>query len=260
MTNTDRPLKLAVLIDADNASAAIAGDLFHEIAKIGEAMIRRIYGDFANGSKGWSSAISRHAIIPKQQFPNVTHKNATDIALVIDAMDLLHSGRFDGFCLVSSDSDFTRLATRIREQGLAVYGFGKKNTPDSFRWACLAFSEIEDLTAKASVAVQAPKTNEISKPAAKPAPWQTPEQKARLLLPTVRKAFDKTVGSDGWASLNQLGKATREIAPNFSWKGFASLGRLMQKTGAFVVEGTGPARRARLIAPAAKIAAAERLG
>ena len=112
-----RSPRLAVLIDADNASAKIVDGLFEEIAKIGEASVRRIYGDFSNPrSKGWADTLSKHAIIPQQQFAYTTGKNASDITLVIDAMDLLHSGRFDGFCLVSSDSDFTRLAARIRER------------------------------------------------------------------------------------------------------------------------------------------------
>jgi hypothetical protein len=119
--NEGRSPRLAVLIDADNASAKIADGLFEEIAKIGEASVRRIYGDFSNPrSKAWADTLSQHAIIPQQQFAYTTGKNASDITLVIDAMDLLHSGRFDGFCLVSSDSDFTRLAARIREQGVDV--------------------------------------------------------------------------------------------------------------------------------------------
>ena len=132
-----RSPRLAVLIDADNASAKIADGLFEEIAKIGEASVRRIYGDFSNArSKGWADILSKHAIIPQQQFAYTTGKNASDITLVIDAMDLLHSGRFDGFCLVSSDSDFTRLAARIREHGVDVFGFGEQKTPESFRQAC----------------------------------------------------------------------------------------------------------------------------
>src|SRR5436190_22507032 len=120
-----RAPRLAVLIDADNTSARIASGLFSEIAKIGEASVRRIYGDFSGTRlKGWADVLSAHAIMAHQNFANTTGKNASDIALVIDAMDLLHSGLFDGFCLVSSDSDFTRLAARIREQGLDVYGFG----------------------------------------------------------------------------------------------------------------------------------------
>ena len=141
-----RSPRLAVLIDADNASAKIADGLFEEIAKIGEASVRRIYGDFSNArSKGWADILSKHAIIPQQQFAYTTGKNASDITLVIDAMDLLHSGRFDGFCLVSSDSDFTRLAARIREQGVDVFGFGEQKTPESFRQACRRFVYTENL-------------------------------------------------------------------------------------------------------------------
>ena len=127
MPSETRSPRLAVLIDADNASAKIVDGLFEEIAKIGEASVRRIYGDFSNPrSKGWADTLSKHAIIPQQQFAYTTGKNASDITLVIDAMDLLHSGRFDGFCLVSSDSDFTRLAARIREQGVDVCSVNRK--------------------------------------------------------------------------------------------------------------------------------------
>src|SRR5271156_4315387 len=140
MPSEARSPRLAVLIDADNTSAKIADGLFEEIAKIGEASVRRIYGDFSSArSKGWADVLSKHAIIPQQQFSYTTGKNASDITLVIDAMDLLHSGRFDGFCLVSSDSDFTRLASRIREQGVDVFGFGEQKTPESFRQACRRF-------------------------------------------------------------------------------------------------------------------------
>jgi hypothetical protein len=135
MTNDqDRPRKLAILIDADNASPRILKGLFEEVASIGEASVRRIYGDFSGARlKCWADVLSGYAIVPHQNFSNTTGKNASDIALVIDAMDLLHTGRIDGFCLVSSDSDFTRLASRIREQGIDVYGFGERKTPDSFR-------------------------------------------------------------------------------------------------------------------------------
>ena len=138
MPSETRSPRLAVLIDADNASAKIADGLFEEIAKIGEASVRRIYGDFSNArSKGWADILSKHAIIPQQQFAYTTGKNASDITLVIDAMDLLHSGRFDGFCLVSSDSDFTRLAARIREHGVDVYRVRRAGRRrKAFRQAC----------------------------------------------------------------------------------------------------------------------------
>ena len=144
--DNERPQRLAILIDADNASPRMVAGLFEEAAAIGEASVRRIYGDFSGTRlKGWAEVLSTYAIIPHQNFANTTGKNASDIALVIDAMDLLHTGRFDAFCLVSSDSDFTRLAARIREQGVDVYGFGERKTPESFRKACKRFIYTENL-------------------------------------------------------------------------------------------------------------------
>ena len=137
MADEDRLRRFAILIDADNASPRIAPGLFEEVAKFGEATVRRIYGDFSSPRmKSWVEILQKYAINPYQQFAYTSGKNASDIALTIDAMDLLHSGRLDGFCLVSSDSDFTRLASRLREQGLEVYGFGEQKTPESFRQAC----------------------------------------------------------------------------------------------------------------------------
>src|SRR5918998_417274 len=141
-----RSARLAVLIDADNAPPRIADGLFEEIAKIGDASVRRIYGDFSGPRlKPWADILAKHAIIPQQQFAYTAGKNSSDIALVIDAMDLLHTGRFEGFCLVSSDSDFTRLASRIRERAVDVYGFGEQKTPESFRQACRRFICTENL-------------------------------------------------------------------------------------------------------------------
>ena len=133
MPEESRTRRLAILIDADNTSPRIAAGLFEEVAKFGEASVRRIYGDFSGQRlKSWVDILQKYAIDPYQQFAYTTGKNASDIALVIDAMDLLHSGRLDGFCLVSSDSDFTRLASRLREQGADVFGFGEQKTPESF--------------------------------------------------------------------------------------------------------------------------------
>jgi uncharacterized LabA/DUF88 family protein len=133
-------LSLAVLVDAENASPKIASQLFEEIAKIGDANVRRIYGDFTKPHlNGWAVVLAKHAVNVRQNFAYTTKKNSSDMELVIDAMDLLHGGRVDGFCLVSSDSDFTGLAKRIREQGLQVYGFGEQKTPESLRQACHRF-------------------------------------------------------------------------------------------------------------------------
>ena len=136
----ERSLHLAVLIDADNAQASVIEGLLAEIARFGEASVRRIYGDFTSpNSAQWKKVLNQFAIKPVQQFAYTTGKNATDSTMIIDAMDLLYTRRFDGFCLISSDSDFTGLALRIREEGLSVFGFGEEKTPDAFRNACHKF-------------------------------------------------------------------------------------------------------------------------
>ena len=143
---SENAARLAVLIDADNAQAAITEGLLAEVAKYGTAHVKRAYGDWTGTSlKGWKDQLLAQSIQPIQQFAYTSGKNATDSAMVIDAMDLLYSGRFDGFCLVSSDSDFTRLAARLRESGLTVYGFGERKTPKPFVAACDKFIYIENL-------------------------------------------------------------------------------------------------------------------
>src|SRR5690606_17939637 len=152
----DSALRLAVLIDADNAHAAVIEGLLAEIARFGEATVKRIYGDFTSSSSaGWKKVLNRHAIKPVQQFAYTSGKNATDSTLIIDAMDLLYTRRFDGFCLVSSDSDFTGLALRIREEGLMVYGFGERKTPEAFRNACHKFLFTEVLRQTGTVVREA---------------------------------------------------------------------------------------------------------
>lgn len=221
----DRPPRLAVLIDADNTSPKVADGLFDEVAKIGEASLRRIYGDFSKGQQaGWEKVLARHAILPFQQFAYTTGKNSTDITLVIDAMDLLHSGRFDGFCLVSSDSDFTRLASRIREEGLEVYGFGEKKTPESFRQACKRFIYTENLMGGAAAGTAAPEA----------APARTREPAAKS-VPMLSHAVGRLNGDDGWVGLNALGQMLRNLAPDYDPRNYGcrSLLALLQKTGAF---------------------------
>src|SRR5439155_5133915 len=189
------------LIDADNASAKIADGLFEEIAKIGEASVRRIYGDFSNArSKGWADILSKHAIIPQQQFAHTAGKNASDITLVIDAMDLLHSGRFDGFCLVSSDSDFTRLAARIREQGVDVFGFGEHKTPESFRQACRRFVYTENLLAPVSSSLDAA---------------ATPKQPASVATSLIKKVINQLESEDGWVTLGEVGMQLATLVSDF---------------------------------------------
>lgn len=233
MAAEPRAPRLAVLIDADNTSARIASGLFEEIAKIGEASVRRIYGDFSGTRlRAWSDILSTHAIMPHQNFAYVSGKNASDIALVIDAMDLLHSGRFDGFCLVSSDSDFTRLAARIREQGADVYGFGEQKTPESFRQACRRFIYTENLLPESAKSgkgeqLEAKQGNALKPPSA--------------ATPLIRKAIDQLDDGSGWVSLGRIGHLLPNLSSDFDPRtyGHAKLGDLVEKTDAFEVRREG---------------------
>lgn len=217
--------RLAVLIDADNAQSKLLPELLAEVARYGVASVRRAYGDWTTQNlSGWKSQLHRHAVIPIQQFSYTTGKNATDSALIIDAMDLLHSGRFDGFCLVSSDSDFTRLATRIRESGLVVYGFGEKKTPEPFVAACDRFIYTEILR---------------TEPAAQPA-----QQKANPKLKrAVAAALDSCARDDGWAHLGTLGQYLVTNDPAFDSRnyGYKKLSELIKAQPYLEVrEETGP--------------------
>lgn len=223
--------RLAVLIDADNASYQTAGPLFEEIAKIGEASLRRIYGDFTSSRlKGWSEILARHAIVPSQSFAYTSGKNASDIALVIDAMDLLHSGIYDGFCIVSSDSDFTRLAQRLREAGAEVYGFGKKTTPESFVQACRRFFNVENLGNDASDAG-------IDTSADTP-PKLRPVSDAE---PLIRRAIAGLGDEEGWVPVKRLDRAIHNTHPDFDVRAFGEqyLSELARKTGKFESEKIG---------------------
>src|SRR5215213_3744764 len=183
-TESEEPaLRLAVLIDADNAQAAVIEGLLAEIARFGEATVKRIYGDFTSPkSSSWKKVLQKHAIKPVQQFAYIAGKNATDSTLIIDAMDLLYTRRFDGFCLVSSDSDFTGLALRIREEGLTVLGFGEQKTPDAFRNAChkFIFTEVLRPVASHKTVASAPHVvaPQIPQPSVSPANEATVSQKA----------------------------------------------------------------------------------
>jgi len=225
MPSEPRSLRLAVLIDADNASAKIADGLFEEIAKIGEASVRRIYGDFSSPrSKGWIDVLAKHAIIPQQQFAYTIGKNASDITLVIDAMDLLHGGRLDGFCLVSSDSDFTRLAARIREQGVDVFGFGEQKTPESFRQACRRFIYTENLLPTPTVAADS----------AAPRPLQ-PVAAATKIISGIIAQMES---DDGWVALGQVGSQLSNLASDFDPRtyGFRKLSDLVRGANAFEIQ------------------------
>lgn len=227
MADDTRLRRFAVLIDADNTSPRIAAGLFEEIAKFGEASVRRIYGDFSSPRmKSWADILQKYAIDPYQQFAYTTGKNASDIALVIDAMDLLHSRRFDGFCLVSSDSDFTRLASRLREEGADVYGFGARKTPESFRQACRRFIYIENLL---------PET-QASAPEEGPAP--SGPQPAGGAVAILNKAIAQMETEDGWVGLRALGQRLANIASDFDPRtyGHRKLSDLVRQSGAFEID------------------------
>jgi hypothetical protein len=230
MANESRPARLAILIDADNASPKIADSLFAHVANLGDTSVRRIYGDFSGTqAKGWATARVKHAIVPQQQFANVPGKNATDFALVIDAMDLLHAGGLDGFCIVSSDSDFTRLATRIREHGLKVFGFGRKETAASFRQACREFVDTDTLMpkpaakpAKASQALKAPVELVKDAPPAvlKPTPpVHAPVADAeRLIL----RALGEAGAGGKWIAIATVISEVRKLDPAFKPQSYGS--------------------------------------
>lgn len=199
---TDRRPLFAVLIDADNTSPKHAGSIFDEIAGFGEASVRRCYGDFSSQQMaGWNKVQADYGIVPHHSPANTVGKNSSDIALVIDAMDLLHTGRFEGFVLVSSDSDFTRLASRIREQGLDVYGIGQKKTPSAFRKACKRFIFLENI-------------GNTETPESTPAPrreGQSPLEARDMIL----RAMDAMDQEDEWFSLGAIGQYLTTANPDF---------------------------------------------
>lgn len=221
---------IAVLIDADNVSPARIGAVMTEIAQYGTASVKRVYGDWTKPQlSSWKVAASEHVIQPMQQFANTVGKNATDSALIIDAMDLLYTGRFRGFCIISSDSDFTRLASRIREDGVTVYGFGERKTPETFRNACDRFTYLDVLT-------------EPSADAANIEPAKTHVTSAKLradsaLVGVLRASISSASLEDGWADLAAVGSLVRKQRPDFdsrNW-GYAKLSDLVREIGLFEV-------------------------
>jgi len=232
--NDDDQPRLAVLIDADNAQPSVIEGLLAEVAKYGVASVKRIYGDFTSPRMTqWKAALLRHSISPAQQFAYTSGKNATDSSMIIDAMDLLYTQRFDGFCLVSSDSDFTRLAQRLREEGLTVYGFGEKKTPDAFVRACDKFVYTEVLRKEA--AASAPTKPATAKPAKKAVSKSAPAQPASTVPPSqavaatdakdksaeplplalIRQAIEEASDDSGWAFLGAVGSYLNKIQPDF---------------------------------------------
>ncbi|CAN7525124.1 NYN domain-containing protein [Cupriavidus necator] len=238
MTNSPRQgtATLAVLIDADNAAPAIVEGLLAEVAKYGVAAVKRIYGDWTRPNlAGWKERLLSHSIQPIQQFRYTVGKNATDSAMIIDAMDLLYTGRFDGFCIVSSDSDFTRLASRIREQGLTVYGFGERKTPKPFVTACDKFIYSDVLRADADTEG----TEGVDGAAAPTRKRSTGElrQDSRLVR-LLQNAAQAVSDEDGWLTLGSMGNHIAKQAPEFDSRnyGYGKLSELVQATGLFEVE------------------------
>lgn len=222
--------KLAVLIDADNTSASAATEIMAEIAKYGVASAKRIYGDWSSPHlKGWQNNLLKHALVPVQQFAYTKGKDATDMQLIIDAMDLLYSATFDGFCLLSSDSDFTPLAMRIRESGVTVYGFGMKKTPEAFRQACDRFFYIENLQQQQDKI----KTETASEqPNKSQGPKRQPIKGAleHLLYKAIKEATDD---STSWAYVGQIGSYLTQTQPDFDPRsyGYAKLSSMLKELG-----------------------------
>jgi len=224
----DGQRRLAVLIDADNAQASIIEGLLAEIARYGVASVKRIYGDWTSShANSWKNSLLKHSINPVQQFPYTTGKNATDSTMIIDAMDLMYTGRFDGFCIVSSDSDFTRLAQRLREEGLMVFGFGEKKTPEPFRVACDKFVYTEVLRPEIVAPVipatvkPAPESKTAKPAAVKMAPAKAAEVTpakpvvAKLPVDLIRQAIEEESDENGWANLGSVGSYLTKIRPDF---------------------------------------------
>ena len=220
--------KLAVLIDADNTQPSIIEGLLNEIAKYGISSVKRIYGDWtSNNLRSWKEKLLEHAIQPIQQFSYTSGKNATDSALIIDAMDLLYSEKLDGFCIVSSDSDFTRLAARLRESGRMVYGFGEKKTPKAFVSVCDKFIYTEILKEISE--------DEESRPSSKP---KKDFKVDRKLLKLLRDAVDDMAEESGWAYLGGVGQKINNRSADFDPRnyGFKKLGDMFRAIPQFEVE------------------------
>lgn len=222
---------LAVLIDAENASPAIIEPLFAEIAKYGIASVKRIYGDWTSPQlSSWKKVLLTFAIQPIQQFRYTTGKNATDNAMIIDAMDLLYAARFDGFCIISSDSDFTRLASRMREAGVTVYGFGERKTPDSFVNACDKFTYVEILRRETGGKEGPASTKTASRPISREL-----VKKNKKLISWLFEAVDAIADEDGWAHLAHVGSKISNQYPSFDSRnyGYSKLSALIRAINLF---------------------------
>ncbi len=233
MTLTDRAPRLAVLIDADNVTARNASAILDEIASFGEPSVRRVYGDWSSPALSqWKEQARDLGLVMHQQSANTKGKNASDIGLVIDAMDILHAGKVDGFVLVSSDSDFTRLASRIREDGLQVIGIGEAKTPESLRKVCNRFVLIENIVGGDAPAEARPGRTADKSPDAPP-----PKEPAAKAIPLIFAAMKKIDPDQDDYSLGLLGQVITQLHPDFDPRsyGSAKLSDLLRRTGRFEV-------------------------
>ncbi len=234
----DRNRTLALLIDGDNVSSKIIGDLLAEIANYGTASVKRIYGDWTKPNLGgWKDCLLEHSIQPIQQFAYTTGKNATDGAMIIDAMDLLYTGRFSGFCIVSSDSDFVSLAARLREQAVTVYGFGERKTPRPFITACDKFIYFDVLASSGAGKVG----DEPGAPGQAAPPAAEKDKLDPAALTMLRKAVTATSDESGWANLGAVGTHLSKQSPDFDARnyGFARLSDLARASGILELQRSG---------------------
>ena len=236
-------LKLAVLIDADNISPKYVKVIMDEAASFGVATCKRIYGDWSDVRlKSWKDTLLNNSIIPVQQYSYTTGKNATDSAMIIDAMDILYTGQVDGFVLVSSDSDFTRLAVRLREAGKKVYGMGERKTPNPFIVACDKFVYIEVIRAAAEQAraeEEKPKAQKPQKKKEAPVQPQEPEHRVpRAVVKLIAESVDTIADEDGYAALGELGNLLVKKQPDFDPRnfGFSKLSKLVKSLSRFEVD------------------------
>ena len=236
-------LRLAVLIDADNAPRSALGDIMAEVAVYGTPTIKRIYGDWTTPNlASWKGPLLENAITPIQQYSYTTGKNATDSAMIIDAMDILYTGQVDGFVLVSSDSDFTRLAVRLREAGKKVYGMGERKTTNPFIVACDKFVYIEVIRAAAEQARAEEEKPKAQKPQKKKeAPAQPPEAEHKVpqaVVKLIAESVDTIADEDGYAALGELGNLLVKKQPDFDPRnfGFSKLSKLVKSLSRFEVD------------------------
>ena len=231
----ENKFNIAVLIDGDNAQPKLIKEIIEEVSKYGKATIRRIYGDWTSQQmNSWKNIINHHSINPIQKFSYTTGKNSTDSAMIIDAMDMLHSKNIEGFCIVSSDSDYTGLAKRIREEGLYVMGIGEKKTPEAFVKSCEVFTFTENLVSE-EIEVAKPKTTKKAS-----TPSQTKTNKTILSKEdqaTINKAFDISLNEEDQAYISKVGANIRKIDPSFDSRtyGFKSLTKLFENLNNFEV-------------------------